>query len=62
MATKHINDELWHRIEVLTVRANARQNLIRPVKEATCFIWFCSVAWSALHRRRSAAAGRTAGP
>lgn len=34
MATKHINDELWHRIEVLTVRANARQNLIRPVKEA----------------------------
>ena len=23
MATKHINDELWHRIEVLTVRANA---------------------------------------
>ncbi|EIV2624720.1 TPA: hypothetical protein PJH04_002885 [Escherichia coli] len=34
MATKHINDELWHRIEDLTVRANARQNLIRPVKEA----------------------------
>lgn len=34
MATKHINDEIWKRIEDLTVRANARQNLLRPVKEA----------------------------
>jgi len=34
MATKHINDELWKRIEDLTVRANDRQNLIRAVKES----------------------------
>lgn len=34
MATKHINDELWNRIEALTVKANARHGLLRPIKEA----------------------------
>ncbi|EBU2048080.1 hypothetical protein CTO56_18260 [Salmonella enterica] len=34
MATKHINDELWHRIEALTVKANAMHGLLRPIKEA----------------------------
>lgn len=34
MATKHINDELWNRIEALTVKANARHGLLQPIKEA----------------------------
>lgn len=34
MATKHINDELWNRIEALTVKANAMHGLLRPIKEA----------------------------
>ncbi|EOB5776557.1 hypothetical protein ACHEHF_004256 [Salmonella enterica subsp. enterica serovar Kiambu] len=31
MATKHINDELWNRIEALTVKANATHGLLRPL-------------------------------
>ncbi|HBR5084188.1 hypothetical protein [Klebsiella pneumoniae] len=34
MATKHINDELWKRVEQLAVKANAMHGLVRPIKEA----------------------------
>lgn len=34
MATKHISDDLWSRIEALTVRANGTRGLLRPIREA----------------------------
>ena len=50
MATKHINDELWNRIEALTVKANTMHGLLRPIKEAEVLPGF----WNAAHRGETA--------
>jgi hypothetical protein len=46
MATKHINDELWHRIEDLTVRANARQKPDPPGQRSGRASSGPAAAWS----------------
>lgn len=48
MATKHINDELWNRIEALTVKANTMHGLLRPIKEAEVLHLVLQRGWSCL--------------